>query len=848
MNTTHGADFLIITPLPEERDAILIALPNTQKLPPDGTDIRTYYVARVPVTLNDGARSEYLVAVVAPVQMGQTDATAVTLDAIRRWSPRYVILTGIAGGMTRSHVSLGDILVAEQVVEYERAKQTTAGDEIRWRTHEVDQRLLAAAKGFTDPQWMTTPALRPDRSKPTVHFGPICTGDKIVADARVLRTYSEIWPKLIGIEMEGGGVATAVAQTAAPMPGFFMVRGVSDLADDQKDTEHVRQWREHACSIAASYVAAFIRSMPVPVVGVVDGRKVDVHSDKLSETLAVELRLLDSWSSTIDILGMPHPKAMQDVYVELAMTDDPRAQRFGSLPQRTRFTTDEALERSGRRMVILGDPGAGKTTTLKKITRRLLALRATGERVLPIVVRLREFRKDDSLVAHLADVASFAVYDRERHELPLAWSPEKTHRATVRLVAQILSGAGAFLLIDGLDELHPDGRDMVLDEINLLASSGFSGGVVLTSRSATFTRKPDGFAVFEIEPLQASQQNEFVAHWFQSANNRLRTADAFETELAAVPYKDLRNRPLTLANLCIVFEKYGYLPPSPVTIYRKIVQLLLEEWDGERGVTRHSRYAGFDAARKLDFLAALSYEMDVVRGTGASFSSSNLKDAYRTICDRFHLPPDDAATVATEIESHSGLIVKTGIETFEFSHKSLQEYLTAEYISRLRLLPPLATLLHEYPNELAIAVALASDPVDWFCSLFLVEGGKGRLRKMNAPVAPFLARLALERPTFGVSRDLGFTILWLISKWPAGDEAMAFCEMENIGASLAAYFSVCGENRPRADRFGRLNDHVTFHPDPKAEGRFGHYWDISVPVDVAERLLQLVRQTSRATV
>lgn len=230
-------------------------------------------------------------------------------------------------------------------------------------------------------------------------------------------------------------------------------------------------------------------------------------------------------------------------------------------------------------------------------------------------------------------------------------------------------------------------REIVLDEVNLLCNSGFSGGVVLTSRSATFTRKPDGFFVFEIEPLHTYQQQKLIDNWFGSSQNRIRTAADFEAAIADVPYKDLRTRPLTLANLCIVFEKYGYLPPSPVTIYRKIVQLLLEEWDSERGVTRYSRYAGFDAARKLDFLAALSYEMDVVRGSGASFSTGNLEEAYREICDRFHLPSEQAMTVAAEIESHSGLLVRTGVDTFEFSHKSLQEYLTAEYISRLRLLP-----------------------------------------------------------------------------------------------------------------------------------------------------------------
>ena len=41
-------------------------------------------------------------------------------------------------------------------------------------------------------------------------------------------------PSLIGVEMEAGGVASAAFQ-AASRPGFFMVRGVSDVADPDKD-------------------------------------------------------------------------------------------------------------------------------------------------------------------------------------------------------------------------------------------------------------------------------------------------------------------------------------------------------------------------------------------------------------------------------------------------------------------------------------------------------------------------------------------------------------------------------------------------------------------------------------
>ena len=97
-------------------------------------------------------------------------------------------------------------------------------------------------------------------------MGPIATGDKVDA-AGVLNRYRNAWPKLIGIEMESGGAATAAFQSAL-RPGFFMVRGVSDLADLDKDSSSIGRWRKYACAwrLATSlpYSPATARSPSIP--------------------------------------------------------------------------------------------------------------------------------------------------------------------------------------------------------------------------------------------------------------------------------------------------------------------------------------------------------------------------------------------------------------------------------------------------------------------------------------------------------------------------------------------------------------------------------------------------------
>ena len=51
----------------------------------------------------------------------------------------------------------------------------------------------------------------------------MATGGDVIADDNVIAAYSANWPKLIGIEMEAGGVATALAQTSE-RPEFLLIK------------------------------------------------------------------------------------------------------------------------------------------------------------------------------------------------------------------------------------------------------------------------------------------------------------------------------------------------------------------------------------------------------------------------------------------------------------------------------------------------------------------------------------------------------------------------------------------------------------------------------------------------
>lgn len=259
-NSLSTIDFLIVSPLAEERNALLSRLPGHYKVPPVENDTNTYFAA----SLNTERGGEtYSIVVLPLVGMGNTNAASAASNAILRWKPRYVLVVGIAGGVEKNGVAIGDVLISDQIADYELQKIENGKSFVRWQVHRADMRLLAAATNHLNLGWRDVVAKRFDENASEVHVGPICTGNKVIADKSLMNEYRDVWTKMIGVEMEGGGVANAVWQSSGQI-GMLMIRGVSDLADGKKNTQNTKRWRPYACEIAASWTIDFLRSGPVP--------------------------------------------------------------------------------------------------------------------------------------------------------------------------------------------------------------------------------------------------------------------------------------------------------------------------------------------------------------------------------------------------------------------------------------------------------------------------------------------------------------------------------------------------------------------------------------------------------
>ena len=178
-----------------------------------------------------GHSSPKIVAVQANGQ-GQTAASAAARRLTERYRLGVLVLAGIGGGIAPD-VRVGDVVVATRVVGYDLHKETPDGIQRRGQEWTAPSRVSEGVHEFFTEQG--EPAWFPGFQ---ARAGLVGSGSAVIASAqanarRFLRGYND---KVLVVDMESEGVAHHCHSIGGQ--GWVVVRGVSDLADEQKDDDH----------------------------------------------------------------------------------------------------------------------------------------------------------------------------------------------------------------------------------------------------------------------------------------------------------------------------------------------------------------------------------------------------------------------------------------------------------------------------------------------------------------------------------------------------------------------------------------------------------------------------------
>ena len=193
-------------------------------------------------------------------QIGRVPAAIATMQMFHKLhqlckrKPDIIIATGIAGGFQDEGIMLGNIIIAESIADLAMRKirdgEENIKQEFRPKEFGTDNRIQEYIKSssFDHETWerdVIRIAEWPDGLRPAIRIGPIASMDEIVSSAEWVKKLRDAWPKLLGIEMEAGGICAA-----ADLFGIKVnvIRGISDYADPLKSDD---EWRKRSMKTIA---------------------------------------------------------------------------------------------------------------------------------------------------------------------------------------------------------------------------------------------------------------------------------------------------------------------------------------------------------------------------------------------------------------------------------------------------------------------------------------------------------------------------------------------------------------------------------------------------------------------
>lgn len=478
---------------------------------------------------------------------------------------------------------------------------------------------------------------------------------------------------------------------------------------------------------------------------------------------------LINFSSSFQIYGLSEKKKIKNYSIKLSISDSIK-QFKGSKNTVGNYLTETNLLFDDIDYLILGDPGAGKTTILKRLidilSRDTSKSNLFSDRI-PILIKLSEIKENKNLFTKIAEIIGVhftQIKVENQHAGESEYYENKIGDKKLEdFIVEIINDIPFLFLIDGLDEVKYSISEVILNNIQgLVNRKTNTSKIILTNRSGNF-KTIQGLNVCEIKDLDDSQILELTSKWYGSKEK----AQLFLNELNETNYKTTARKPLFLANLMMIYDEEGNLPVKSIEVYNRLIQLLIWQWDRDRlNINRVSIFGNrFDNFKKYDFLKELSYNL-LYRKKAIEFSNSDLKSVYQKIYRKYDLKENAEEIVIQEIESHNGLVIKIGFDKYKFFHLTIQEYLCAEYLIRLpKAKEKFHSYILDYPEPIGVAAALSNDASDWLAYLIFMYDSQ-EIWDLHHSFAKIIYRASIENADFEYSLRFGFALLFLLNLKP----------------------------------------------------------------------------------
>lgn len=392
-------------------------------------------------------------------------------------------------------------------------------------------------------------------------------------------------------------------------------------------------------------------------------------------------------------------------------------------------------------LLLLGDPGSGKSTFVRQLTARYATALLEGEtQPLPIFIVLHELIPGLNALFQDPDFPKARQRDQQRQLSDLLtseWTRRLEEWGIAELEAELLTLARSadkgqiLLVLDGLDEVPEQLRPLLFDAIPAVSHLYPAiTRIIVTCRTRSYWEGMLlGFHASFLASFTDDQVANFVTAWYRT-QQRLgrmdqRRADQNIQDLqnaARGNLRELASNPMLLTAMTIIHQQETKLPEQQVELYFLAVNVLMVRWQQGKDQVHHLS-ADLDAlladSRKLRrILEALAYEAHKTQASASTRKGDDQADndddetesherqqplsrgeLLVLLEDRLAGDTQLANDFLDYIDHRAGLLVGRGgavsqasdrettnrkPQTYSFPHRTFQEYLAGCHMTQGR--------------------------------------------------------------------------------------------------------------------------------------------------------------------
>ena len=366
----------------------------------------------------------------------------------------------------------------------------------------------------------------------------------------------------------------------------------------------------------------------------------------------------------------------------------------------------EAVQKE-RRMVLLGDPGSGKSTFIKKIAgtaaREWKGSQTTtllGKSYFPVIITLRE------LSVNLGELKEISTKNEENEALNIFRTLINKKlldygiKGFQTAFLKILQDQPCLLVFDGMDEVPQNLRRVMRTWIETIIRHYRPQKVIITCRIRSYFEEVvlREYPAYTLAPFTQKQIKDFTLAWYRTKKDlkeqqqEERAGDFFNRVKAERNILEMASNPMLLTQMAVLHQRDTKLPDICVKLYEEVVVLLLHRWQDYHEIK-------IPISEKLE---SLLQEGEMIRKAmeHLAFEAHNLGRGAKQAADLPRkttldlLQKDEylgnfglAEEFLIYLDQRCGLLQGRGgrmekPDSYAFPHRTFQEYLAGCYLNR----------------------------------------------------------------------------------------------------------------------------------------------------------------------